>query len=50
MLQTSAMGVWDESQQVVECDPLRIMQKSEIWPCYQMVHTQTRICLRELDT
>ena len=30
-------------------DPLGIVQEIEIWPYYQMVYAQTRICSREWD-
>ena len=43
----SEKGVWDEKLLGEEGDPLGVVQENEIWPYYQIVYEQARICLRE---
>ena len=44
---TSTKEVQDKAWLGVESDHLETEQEIEIWPYYQMVNAQTRICLWE---
>ena len=49
MQQAIILEVQDSSRLRGIGDPLRIVQESEIWPYYQMVNEQTKICLSKRD-
>ena len=50
MQQTSSKGVQDKAQLGGKGVPLRTITEIKIWPCYQMVYAQIRICPIKWDT